>query len=377
MSVQNHSSFDDHTEILFVCDPPSGLRAIIALHRAWQKPSVGGCRLKTYDSEDEALDDVLRLSRGMTYKSVMAGLTFGGAKAVMVSAPEDRQREAQMRAMARITDRLGGRFRTGVDFGLCAKDIEIMQRETSFVFGDSVVPPSEATAEGVLISMKAAVRSRLERSDLTGLRVMLPGLGKVGMRLAELLARERANVWVTDVDEDRVQTACQKFGVKVADSSSAHAADVDIYCPCALGGVLNERTIEDMQAKVVVGSANNQLATLRDGESLHERSILYAPDYIVNAGGLIAVAAELEEESSAWVDQKLHALSDTLANVFDTASRRNLNTAIAADLLAERRIQALERSEAAHQSGKPSSPSIRVAGQDHIASSKARRQVTG
>ena len=344
MSVVNHISFDNHAEVLFICDQPSGLSAIIALHRVWQGPSVGGCRLKAYGSEDEALDDVLRLSRGMTYKSVMAGLTYGGAKAVIVSMPEDHRREAQMRAMARITDRLGGRFRTGVDFGLSADDIDVMQRETPFVFGDGVVAPSEATAEGVLISLRTAVRSRLGHSNLKGLRIVLPGLGKVGMLLAGLLVREGSVVWAADVDEERLQAATQKLGVNAISTEKAHAADVDVFCPCALGGVLNERTVRELRASIVVGSANNQLATPRQGEMLHERGILYAPDYIVNAGGLIAVAAELEGESSAWIDQKLGALSETLANVFDTASRRKISTGIAADLLAERRIETIQRS---------------------------------
>jgi len=355
MSVMNHASFDDHAEVIFVSDRPSGLLAIIALHRAWQKPSIGGCRLKAYGSEDEALGDVLRLSRGMTYKSVMAGLTYGGAKAVIVSGPEVHQREAQMRAMARITDRLGGRFRTGVDFGLNTNDIDTMQRETPFVFGDSVVAPSDATAEGVLISMRTAAQSRLGHANLRGLRIALPGLGKVGMRLAELLVREGGIVLAADVDEERVQTAIRKLGVNAMSTEEAHAADVDVFCPCALGGVLNERTIKEMRASVVVGSANNQLETPRHGEMLQERGILYAPDYIVNAGGLIAVAAELEGESSAWIDEKLGALSETLASVFDTASRRNISTSVAADLLAERRITTIQRSSSPKRSSRQSS----------------------
>lgn len=344
MSLQQHTNFDDHAEVMFVCDPPSGLRAIIALHRIWQKPSVGGCRLKSYGSDDEALSDVLNLSRGMTYKSVMAGLTFGGAKAVIVSSPDEHRRGAQMRAMARITHRLGGRFRTGVDFGLSANDIEIMQHETPFVFGDSVVPPSKATAQGVLISMKTAAQNRLGSANLEGVRIAVAGLGKVGMRLAELLRSEGAIVYASDVDDERLREACQTLGVTPIDASSAHAADVDIFSPCALGAVLNEATIMDIQAPIIVGSANNQLETARHGEQLHERGILYAPDYIVNAGGLLAVAAELEGESAAWIHQKLDALSDTLSNVFDTASRRNISPGVAADLLAEQRIATIQRS---------------------------------
>ncbi len=344
MSLQQHTNFDDHAEVMFVCDPPSGLRAIIALHRIWQKPSVGGCRLKSYASDDEAMGDVLRLSRGMTYKSVMAGLTFGGAKAVILSAPDEHQRAAQMRAMAQITQRIGGRFRTGVDFGLNANDIEIMQHETPFVFGDSVVPPSKATAQGVLISMKTAVKHRHQRTSLQGLRVAVAGLGKVGMRLAEMLNREGAIVFAADVNDECLREASQTLGVQPIDVEGAHAADVDVYCPCALGAVLNESTIRSMRASIIVGSANNQLAEQQDGERLSEQGILYAPDYIVNAGGLLAVAAELEGESTAWINQKLDALSDTLSNVFDTASKRSISPDVAADLLAEQRIATLQRS---------------------------------
>lgn len=377
MSVQGHASFDNHTEVLFVCDPSSGLRGIIALHRVWQRPSVGGCRLKIYGSEDEALDDVLRLSRGMTYKSVMAGLAYGGAKAVIVSAPEEHERKAQMRAMARITDRLGGRFRTGVDFGLTPDDIDAMQEETSYVFGDAVVPPSEATAKGVLISMKSAVRSRLGRTDFRGMRIMVQGLGKVGMPLSKLLAGEGAIVQVADVHEKSVETACRDLGATAVPTEQAHAADVDIFCPCALGAVLNDRTISELRASVVVGSANNQLAAPRHGDMLHERGVLYAPDYIVNAGGLIAVAAELEHETSAWIDQKLGMLSETLANVFDTAEKRKINTGLAADLLAEQRIAACEHSGSSSDKARQPIPMASYDRQDQVQALRPIRKATG
>lgn len=377
MSVQDHASFDDHAEIMFAYDPPSGLRAIIALHRVWQKPSVGGCRLKSYRSEDEALDDVLRLSRGMTCKSVMAGLPYGGAKAVIVSDPSDDRREAQMSAMARITDRFGGRFRTGVDFGLRPDDIAVMQAETPFVFGDGIRPPSEATAEGVLISMRAAVRHRLQRSGLQGSRVMVQGLGKVGMHLATLLKREGADVLVADVDDDRVKTACRELGVTAIAIEDAHAADVDIFCPCALGGVVNDRSVGEMRATMVVGSANNQLEAPRHGKMLQERGILYAPDYVANAGGLIAVSAALENESSAWIGRKLDALSETLANVFDTASKRDIDTGTAADVLARRRIDMHERSVTSRELGVPSPASDQNGRGERITGLNRRRAAAG
>lgn len=349
MSVQHHPAFDQHAEVAFFHDPESGLRTIIAIHRAWQQPSVGGCRVRDYRSEDEALEDVLRLSRGMTYKSVMAGLDYGGAKAVVVGVPEESRRPAAMRAMARIVHRYGGRFRTGVDLGLRAADINVMQTATPFVFGNTAVPPSNATAQGLLVSIRAAVRHKLARGTLRDVRVALQGLGKVGMRLATLLVREGARVVVSDVDADRIRQARLELGVEVIESDRIHAADADLFCPCALGAILNDETIEDLQAKVIVGAANNQLAEPRHGERLRQRGILYAPDYVVNAGGLIAVAAELESRPESWIRDKIEDLTRTLDAVFVAADRQALSTSIAADRLAERRIGEIEttRAEAA------------------------------
>lgn len=359
MSLYDHRSFDDHAEITFVTDKASGLRAIVALHRVWQRPSVGGCRLRSYDTEEAALDDVLRLSRGMTYKSVMAGLSYGGAKAVIVSAPDDDARDAQMRAMGRITNRFAGRFRTGVDFGLTAADIDAMQTETPFVFGDAVVPPSKATADGVLVAIKAASRHRLDRFDLKSLRVMVQGLGKVGRELAALLVGEGAHVLVADVEEQRVTEACSTLGVEALPAERAHAADVDLFCPCALGAVINDRSLGELRASMVVGSANNQLESPDHGEQLHHRRILYGPDYVVNAGGLIAVAADLERESADWIGRKLDALGGTLETIFAMSDRRGISTSQAADRLAEERIASLE--EAAHYPREAAGGHLRVA----------------
>ncbi len=310
----------------------------------------------------------------MTYKSVMAGLAYGGAKAVIVSAPGADQREPQMRATARIADRLDDRFRTGVDFGLRSDDIAVMQAETTFVFGDGIRPPSDATAEGVLISMRAAVRHKLGRSDLQGLRIMVQGLGKVGMQVTALLAREHATVYVADVDGSRVAAACRELGATAIATEEAYAADADIFCPCALGGVLNERTIGKIRATMVVGSANNQLRAPCHGEMLQERGVLYAPDYIVNAGGLIAVAAELENEPAAWIERKLGALSETLANVFDTASRRDISTCVTADMLAEQRIAMSERAAALESRSRRPSSSDQAGRHEQIAISDPRRE---
>ncbi|MDH3662413.1 MAG: amino acid dehydrogenase [Alphaproteobacteria bacterium] len=344
MSIQHHPDFDQHDEIAFFHDPESGLRAIVALHRSWEQPSVGGCRVADYATEDEALSDVLRLSSGMTKKSVMAGLAFGGAKAVIIGVPEESRRAAVMRAMARITHRFGGRFRTGVDLGLRPTDINLMQAETPYVFGNATPPPSHATADGLLVSIKTAVRHKLARPGLRGVRVGVQGLGKVGMRLSTLLVSEGATVVVGDIDGASAERAADEFGVEVIAPDRIHAAEIDLFCPCARGGILNDRTIAELEASMVVGAANNQLAEPRHGEMLRERGVLYAPDYVVNAGGLIAVAAELNNRPEGWISEKLDGLAGTLDQLFDAAERSNSCTALAADRLAEDRIQAIEAS---------------------------------
>lgn len=344
MSVQYHPAFDQHDEVAFFHDAASGLRAVIAVHRSWEHPSVGGCRLHNYGTEDEALADVLRLSRGMTYKSVMAGLSFGGAKAVIIGVPEESRRATVMRAMARVVHRYGGRFRTGVDLGIRPADIDLMRTETPFVFGNAAAPPSNATADGLLVSVKTAVRYRLSRLTLHGLRVIVQGLGKVGMRLATLLVREGANVMVSDIDAGRADQARRELGVAVVETHRVYDMDVNLLCPCALGGILNDRTIAELQASVIVGAANNQLAEPRHGDMLRQRGILYAPDYVVNAGGLIAVAAELADRPEGWIQEKIDGIAATLNRVFDAADRQGASTSDAADRLAEERIQAIEAS---------------------------------
>ncbi|MGI9452593.1 MAG: Glu/Leu/Phe/Val dehydrogenase dimerization domain-containing protein [Geminicoccaceae bacterium] len=344
MSVQHHPAFDQHDEVAFFHDTASGLRAIIAVHRSWEQPSVGGCRVRDYDTEDDALADVLRLSHGMTYKSVMAGLAYGGAKAVIIGVPEEERRAAVMRAMARVVHRYGGRFRTGVDLGIRPADIDLMQAATPFVFGNVATPPSNATADGLLVSIKTAVRHMLSRPTLRGVGVAIQGLGKVGMRIAILLVREGANVVVSDIDASRAERAQRELGVAVVDIDRIHALDVDVFCPCALGGILNDLTIDELQVSMVVGAANNQLAEPRHGEMLHQRGILYAPDYVVNAGGLIAVAGELQNRREGWIREKIEDLAATLDRVFDTADRKDMSADVAADRLAEERIQAIEAS---------------------------------
>ena len=295
--VHDHHAFDNHNEVSFYHDPGSGLQAIIALHRVWQKPSIGGCRVRAYMSEEDALSDLLQLSRSMTYKSVMAGFAYGGAKAVIIDTPRAGSHQARLKAMGGIVQRYGGRFRVGVDLGLRPKDLRVMSAATPFVLGKGPMAAADATALGVFRIMQTAVRHRLLVPDLTDVRVALQGLGNVGMRLLALLTEAGAQVTASDIDSAKIAVARRHHDVRINHPDSIHAADVDVFCPCALGGVLNDMSIKDIKADMIVGAANNQLAVPGFGIFLRQKQILYVPDYIANAGGLIAAAAELQKES--------------------------------------------------------------------------------
>ena len=338
MDLRTHPDFDDHEEITFIADPASGLRAIVARHRIWDSPSVGGCRMRDYAGEAEALADVLRLSRGMTYKSVMAGLDYGGAKAVILGVPPAEGRAALFRAMGRAVDRFRGGFRTGVDVGLTPEDVEVMKTRTRFVAGVGAMAPAEATALGVAEAIKASLARRLGSGHLRGRRVALQGLGKVGRRLAELLVADGASVVAADVNGESAAQARRELGIEIVAPEVVHLQEAEVYSPCALGAVINDDTLDEIRAKVVAGSANNQLAEAGHGAALAERGILYAPDYIANAGGLIAVAADLEDRREDWIWQKLRGLGPSLTRVFERAEALDLPTAAAADGLAQELI---------------------------------------
>ncbi len=345
MDVYRHPDFDRHAEVSFITDEASGLKAIVARHRIWDSPSVGGCRMRDYASEDEALADVLRLSRGMTYKSIMAGLDYGGAKAVILGVPVPERRAALFRAMGRAVQRFRGGFRTGVDVGLTPADVEVMKTETRFVAGTGAMAPAEATAHGVHEAIKASLAWRLYADELRGHRLALQGLGKVGRRLAELLLAEGAFVVAADVDTAAAEAARQELGIEIVAPETIHAQVAEVFSPCALGGAVSDASLGEIRAQVIAGSANNQLAEARHGRLLAERGILYAPDYIANAGGLIAVAADLEDKPEDWIWQKLRGLGPSLTRVFEQAETLGLPTAAAADRLAEGLIAEVAQGE--------------------------------
>ena len=294
MSVYAHKEFDDHQQIAFFNDRKSGLRAIIAVHNTNLGPALGGCRMWPYSSEEEALNDVLRLSRGMTYKSAIANLKLGGGKAVIIGDPRTEKSDALLYAMGDFIEGLGGRYITAEDSGTSVKDILKMGERTSYVSGvdkasDHGGDPSPSTAYGVFVSLREAVTYKLGRSNLKGLKVAIQGLGNVGYRLAEYLHEAGALLYVTDIIQASVDRAVRELGATGVTGDEIFGLDVDVFAPCALGAAINDKTIGQLKAGIIAGAANNQLATVDHGHQLHKKGILYTPDYVVNAGGIIDV----------------------------------------------------------------------------------------
>ncbi|MEY9543130.1 leucine dehydrogenase [Bradyrhizobium diazoefficiens] len=337
--VYDHPEFD-HREIHFHQDKATGLRAIVAIHTAWGTPSIGGCRMRDYSDEADALKDVLRLSRGMTYKSVMAGLQYGGAKAVIIGTPDAKHRNNVLNGMADVVNGLGGRFRTGVDVGLSTADVEMMSSRSSYVVGTGKIAPDELTADGVLVAIKTAVRFRTGLNTLAGISVCILGLGKVGGRLAQLLIDEGAAVFGADLSEKQIADARSR-GVEIVSVDQALRQRCDVFAPCALGGVLNQQTIPELNCSVVAGAANNQFASDADADALAKRGILYVPDYIANSGGLIAVAAQLGAETDDWARKKVRDLEHTLLSVFEAARSDRVSPHVTAGKMADERIARL------------------------------------
>ena len=355
MSVFSHPEFDQHEELVFCRDAASGLSAIIAIHNTSRGPSLGGCRMWPYASEEEALADVLRLSRGMTYKSALADLPFGGGKSVVIGDPNRDKSPALFEALGAFVESLGGRYVVAEDVGISVPDVEAMGRVTRHVAG---VPsggsgdPSPATAYGVLHGIKAAVAHRFGQDSLKGVRVAVQGLGHVGFELCRLLHEAGADLVVADLNEAQVKEAATRFGAQAVASDGIIHEVAEVYAPCALGGSLNDETIPRLKAKVVAGSANNQLARPENGFMLKERGILYAPDYVINAGGVINISHESRSGNSKDYDRKaafnhVAGIGETLSQVFTLAEQRDIPTSEAADRLAEARFTPAAKQEAA------------------------------
>jgi leucine dehydrogenase len=340
MDIFTHPDFDGHEQVVFSQNGRHGLRSIIAIHDTTLGPALGGCRIWDYETEADALCDVLRLSRGMSYKAALAGLALGGGKSVILADSRTQKTPGMMRAMGRAVERLGGRYIIAEDVGAEVADMDEIAKETRHVSGLSggVGDPSPWTAEGVFLSLQAAVRHRLER-DLAEVAVAVTGLGHVGSNLCRMLARAGARLLVSDIRGEAVGRIVEAHGATAISADRIHSAEVDVFAPCALGAGLNQSTIPEIRARIVCGAANNQLALAEDGARLAARGILYAPDYLVNAGGLISVARPSTGLSDTQARAKLRGIPETLLQVFALAGRDGIAPDAAADRLARARLQ--------------------------------------
>lgn len=343
MGVFHHREFDQHESIHFVQDPESGLAAIIAVHSTALGPAAGGCRRWRYQQEADALTDALRLSRGMTYKNAVAGLPFGGGKAVILASDAAPKSESLFRAFGRAVAALNGRYITAEDVGISVEDMRIVRQETEYVSGlpqsgDSAGgDPSPWTALGVFLGIEAAVRARLGADSLAGIRVAVQGVGHVGLRLCRLLHEAGATLAVSDVDADNLRRVRVELPVTEVAPTQLLFADVDVLAPCALGNILTSVTIPKLKARVIAGAANNQLADSADGARLADRGILYAPDYVINAGGIISVAREyLGASHEAEVRDEVKRIPERLQAIFAEAEASGRPTDAVADDLARR-----------------------------------------
>jgi leucine dehydrogenase len=348
----------EHEEIVVCYNKDVGLKAIIAIHNTALGPALGGTRMWNYASDEEALVDVLRLSKGMTYKAAASGLNLGGGKAVIIGDPKTQKTEALFRAFGQYVQSLNGRYITAEDVGTTEKDMENVYAETRWVTGISKSlggsgDPSPFTAHGVLMGLKASVKEKLSTDSLKGIRVAVQGLGNVGSHLVEYLVKEGAQVTVTDIDADKCKKIEKEFNVKVVDKDQILFQEVDVLAPCALGAIFNDQTIAKLKTKIICGGANNQLAEQRHGQALKELGILYAPDYVVNAGGLMNVFVELEKYSMERAFAKTQTIYDNTLEIFKIAKAENIPTNLAADRLAERRINQIGKLKQKHSGYTP------------------------
>jgi leucine dehydrogenase len=331
-----------HEQVVFCHDPASGYQGIIAIHDTSLGPALGGTRFWQYASADEAVVDALRLARGMTYKAAVAGLDLGGGKSVILGDNKRPDREAIFRAHGRFVDSLGGRYITAEDIGTSPADMEFVRRETRYVAGLQGLSgdPSPVTGYGVYMGMKACAKQRWGGDSLAGRTVVVQGAGKVAYYLCVNLHAEGAKLVVTDIDAEKVKRMVKEFGAATATPEAIYDQPGDVFAPCALGAILNDDTLARLKVEIVAGGANNQLAEERHGVELERRGMLYAPDFVVNAGGLINVYGELQGWPEERAKGKAREIYDTILKVFAIAARDGIPSFQAADRLAEERIAA-------------------------------------
>lgn len=339
MSVFSQAEFDDHEQVVFCSDKASGLKAIIAVHNTNCGPAVGGCRFWNYASDEEALVDVLRLSKGMTYKNALAGLNFGGGKAVIIGDPKLLKSDELFRAFGHALNNMNGTYYSAEDVNITTGDIMIAHQVTDYVVGleGKSGNPAPFTALGTYLGIKAAVKHRLGKDDLAGVKLSIQGLGSVGMYLCERLHKDGAELFVTDINQDSIDKAVTEYAATAVALGEIYALDVDVYVPCALGATINDETIPQLKAKIVAGCANNQLKEPRHGDKLTELDILYAPDYVINAGGIINIFFEQDEDgySADKATAKVGEIYQTLTEIFERSKADNMPTYKVADIMAQ------------------------------------------
>ncbi len=344
MSVFEAAEFDNHEQVVFVDEATVGLRAIIAIHNTNRGPSLGGCRMWPYENEAAAIRDVLRLSRGMTYKAAMVDVRLGGGKSVIIGDPHTEKTPQLLHAMGRWIDTLGNRYITGEDIGTNPLDMKEMRTQTKCVsclrkedggYGD----PAPMTALGVFHAIRAGIEHRLSRTDFDGLKIAVQGIGNVGFNLCRQLTQAGASLIICDVHDGNLQAAVEEFGAQTVAPEAIFDVDADVFAPCAMGAILNDQTIPRLNIKVVAGAANNQLDDERHGAMLEKNGITYLPDYVANGGGLVCCAAEWYRQDIEQVERNVAKIYDTCVELLDRATQEKIPTNIAADKVAEERFK--------------------------------------
>ena len=353
VDVTKYEDFDSHEKVVRCQDNETGLLAYIAIHNTNLGPALGGCRIWPYECDDDAVKDVLRLSRGMTYKSAISNLPLGGGKSVIISDAKKMKTKAMMKSMGRFVESLHGAYITAEDSGTSVDDLKIMSAETKFVTGvlnkrltdgsEASGDPSPSTAYGVFVGIKASLQYRFGTSDPAGVKVAVQGVGNVGRNLVRMLAEAGAEVFISDTYAPAIERTLEGCQVKVVHNASIHQLDVDVYSPCALGGALNMASLVEMCAPIIAGAANNQLTDTDTGDYLFHKGIVYAPDYVINAGGIIDIFYEREGYDHARVIDHINSIAATLADIFALSEQNQISTNATADRIAETRFLDLEK----------------------------------
>lgn len=352
MSIFSAPDFDSHEKVAFFSDKTCGLKAIIAIHSTVLGPAVGGCRMWNYHSEQDAINDVLRLSRGMSYKNAMANLGLGGGKSVIIGDPHHNKSPELFRAFGRAVESMSGKYITAEDVGITVDDMQIVKSVTEHVAGlntgreTASGDPAPFTAHGCVYGIKAAVEFKLRKQSLEGLRVNVQGVGHVGYLLCKELHALGAELTITDIRQENIDRAVREFHAKAVDPDAIYTTEADVFAPCALGAVINDDTLPKLNVKIVAGSANNQLANaILHDKALLKRGILYAPDYVINAGGIINVANEVHGRKSNVVDglKKVEEIYNTLLDIFTQAEKMGSPPGAVADRIAENKINSTRK----------------------------------